>query len=444
MFDFKNAILPQVQYIEGSGKDIQIGVLSKGNFKLELNGCGNVFESAVERIKKALSEHMLDSDTDSEYSIMLKVDSNDIRFGDKGQSEAYVIDITDNECLIIGYDDAGAFYGAVSFSQLLHTKGDGIFIPECKIVDYPEFAIRGHFVESRYGSDFMTLEDWKKAVDYFADQKLNALEIALYGCWVRQYDGEFAEYQYIPFKKYPELKSPRYIKYYSAREGKWKYKKDVLPVIYEQDYLGELIAYAKKKNITVFPLFNSLGHNTLIPRLYPETSTKDEDNTPNGASFCTRNEKTLEIILGIYDEILDKYIIPNGIDRFAVGLDEVGDVPGIDKNNLDKMASAKCMCEKCRDTDQVTLLLDYTIKLVRHLKNRGMKKVYVYYDMFCLSHDLLNDELAEIFIKEGIDDVICFDWWDYRDKDTVFKTTNLKYDHLFNKISKPMVGYYII
>ena len=49
--------------------------------------------------------------------------------------------------------------------------------------------MRGHFMECRYGSDFMTLDDRKDAIDYFADMKINTLIIGLYGCWPRQYDG---------------------------------------------------------------------------------------------------------------------------------------------------------------------------------------------------------------------------------------------------------------
>ena len=64
----------------------------------------------------------------------------------------------------------------------------------------------------------MTLEDWKKAIDYLSETKINKMIVGLYGCWPRQYDGEFAEYLYIPFKKHPELSTPRNIKYYSAKE----------------------------------------------------------------------------------------------------------------------------------------------------------------------------------------------------------------------------------
>ena len=42
------------------------------------------------------------------------------------------------------------------------------------------------------------------------------------------------------------------------------------PTMFEEDFFGEIIAYAKERNITVKPLMNSYGHNTLIPRLLPE------------------------------------------------------------------------------------------------------------------------------------------------------------------------------
>ena len=49
-------------------------------------------------------------------------------------------------------------------------------------------------MECRYGSDFMTYEDWKNGIDYLSEMKINKIVCGLYGCWGRQYDGDFAEY----------------------------------------------------------------------------------------------------------------------------------------------------------------------------------------------------------------------------------------------------------
>ncbi len=464
MFKIKEAIFPRPQKIKAGSEKIKIGEKSKPFFKFEYVGEGDVFKSAVERMEKAFSEYAFSSDASGEYKISLKIDSGDKRFhADRGGHscngighEAYIIDIKTEKSEIVGYDEAGAFYGAISFAQLIHTEKNNVYIPECFIIDYPRFPVRGIQMECRYGSDFQTLEDWKKGVDYFAEKKINFFEFALYGCWVRQYDGEIAEYQYIPFKNHPELKTPRQIKYYSVKEGKWKYKKDALPTMYEEDYLGELIKYAKKKNITVFPMFNSLGHNTLIPRIYPEISVVNEEGNPSKVCFCTRNPKTYEVMFSIYDEIIDRYLTPNGIDRFSIMLDEIVPVRGIDKNDIDKISPPICQCERCREVKmpqfnfetpykgvvRLDLLVEYLVALVKHLKEKGMKTVYVANDVFSVNYDAINEELFKLFKKEGIEDTVCFEWWDYRDIDIIYDGANYSESHLFRNVSKPMAGYY--
>ncbi|NLC43306.1 MAG: hypothetical protein GX783_03380, partial [Clostridiales bacterium] len=64
--------------------------------------------------------------------------------------------------------------------------------------------------------------------------------------------------------------------YYSPKEDAW-IDNEQLPPMFKEDFLGELIAYGKTKAVSVFPLVNSYGHNTLIPAQYPEVSAKDEN-----------------------------------------------------------------------------------------------------------------------------------------------------------------------
>ena len=54
------------------------------------------------------------------------------------------------------------------------------------------------------------------------------------------------------------------------------------------------------------------------------------------------------------------------------------------------------------------MLEDYTITLLAHLKERGMKKVYIYHDMLA-EHELLNSDFADRLKKEGVYDVAAID-----------------------------------
>lgn len=438
MFNLKNAIIPTPVKIEDKGGCVKIGEVSSPAFSLCFKGEGEVFSEAVSYLRKKLCSKTACMDFQGDYEITLSVD-NSVQ---GGKSEAYTIDITDKKATLTGSDEAGAYYAAVSFVKLLHLDKTDLLLPLCHISDYPRFSKRGHFMECRYGSDFMTCEDWKKGIDYLSEMKINKIVYGLYGCWGRQYDGDFAEYLYIPFKKYPQLKTPRNIKYYSAKERCMIYKKDVLPTMFEDDYFGEIAEYGKRKNVKVVPLFNSLGHNTLIPRLFPEISAVGEDGSYQSVGFCTNNDKTYEIMFDIYDEIIDRYLTPNSIDSFVIGLDEVWNMLGINPDNHQEERSPFCQCEKCKGKDYGDLMLDYIIKITKHLKEKGMKNVYVYHDML-FKFGKLSEETVELFKKESVYDTIVIDWWSYRaDPELLFTKRMNEVNGLFRSVGKPITGYF--
>ena len=433
MYALEKELIPYPQRVTKNGGDTVIGKLHapKFTFAWEQNDAP-VFEEAVALMKKTFAEKFCITDcngTDVAYRITLRVDAAAEEFSDIAQAEAYCIKITDTACELIGKDPAGAFYAAITFAQLAHVEGISLCLPLCTIVDYPDFSRRGNFIECRYGTEFLTCEDWKRAIDYFASMKNNQLTIGVYGCWTYQYDNVCAEYLYVPIKKYPELKTPKSIRYFSVRENKWIDREQQLPTMFEEDYLSEVIAYGKKKNVTVKPLFNSLGHNTLIPSTFPEVSAKREDGTPTGCGFCTRTEKTYEFLYNIYDEIIDRYLAPNGIDSIQIGLDEV-------------WGEDICKCPKCKDSTHQELMIEFIIPLCKHLKARGMKNIYIYHDMLYNSFNCVNEELKELFIKEDIYNEVILDWWTYEDPDHLFWDKVDGVNGLFRSTIKPFTGYY--
>jgi len=197
--------------------------------------------------------------------------------------------------------------------------------------------------------------------------------------------------------------------------------------MFTEDYFGDLVAYGKKHNIKVKPLFNSLGHNTLIPRLFPEISAKNENGELMGKGFCTNNPQTYEVMFDLYDEIIDRYLIPNGVDGFQVGLDEVPEA------NF-------CKCEKCREKSKADLMIDYVIELCKHLKAKGMKSVYIYHDMF-FRFGVLNKDMYQRFVDADVADVSVIDWWSYSRDEALFDGGK-ELDTSFRGIIKPFNGYY--
>ncbi len=363
------------------------------------------------------------------YRIVLKTDAADPAFAGIDSAEAYYIRTGEAETILCGKTEAGAFYAAVTLIQMLSLKDGALLLPWAYIFDYPDLPYRGHFFECRYGTEFMSLTDWKEAIDYLAETKCNRLGIGVYGCWNYQYDSTPVQFLYLPLRNDPLLKTEKTIKYYSVQKGGWVQRQHLLPTMYEEDFFGELIRYGKKKNVTVYPRFNSLGHNTLLPKVYPEMAAKNEDGTSKGIGFCTRGDKTFEILFSIYDEIIDRYLKPEGITDFAVGLDEVGE-------------PYRCSCPLCKGSTHAELMLEYLIRICKHLKARGMKRLYVAHDMLFNEFDVVNEELKQRFIAEDIYDVVVLDWWTYEDPSMLFWGKADKVNGLFHSNIKPYTGYY--
>lgn len=437
MFNLKKSIIPSPVTVIDNEKKVKIGEVANADFSLKLQGSGTIFDEAVKYLYKTFEEKMFTVSPEGKFELSLKIDADNKEI--KGKSEAYTIEIDDKKAVLSGVDEVGALYAAYTFAQLVHIEGNDILLPQCKIVDFPRFPKRGHYFESRFGSDFLTLDDWMEAIDYLAPSKINQIIVGVYGCWGPQYDSVNAAFLNIPIDKYPQLKTPRDIKYYSVNSRCQVYKKDVLPTMYENDFFGEVIAYGKKKGIEIVPLFNSLGHNTVIPAAFPETSAKDETGADRGVGFCTRNAKTLEIMFDIYDEIIDKYLKPNGLDSLHIGLDEVP-------------AKNFCKCEKCRDTESSELYVEYIINILKHLKKRGLKNVYVYHDMW-FNYDIVTEEMAQRFKDEGVYDMLIIDWWSYglpgtnfgKHIDIVngcFHSREDEVNGIFRSIAKPFTGYF--
>ena len=256
MYDYKKALIPYPQKIEDRGALKLIAVEARPYYKVVADNVpSEVFDSALEIINDALAGYVMpvsDASMDvlpanehaGEYEIKVGICQC---AGEKADS--YTIDITEEKATILGYDAGGVYYAAVTFAKLITAEKGKIYLPLTKITDHPDFADRGQFLEDRYGSDFMTLEDYKKAIKYLASMKYNQVTVGVYGCWTYQYDNQIAEYLYVPLKKYPQLQTPRQIKYRSAAERKWIYKNNILPTMFENDYFGDLVAYGKKHNV---------------------------------------------------------------------------------------------------------------------------------------------------------------------------------------------------
>ncbi len=328
--------------------------------------------------------------------------------GKPNADQGYAISASVNEIIAGANEPIGVLYAAQTLIQMLEPDG---FIAEGRIVDWPERKYRGIFAESRWCSDLMTLQDWKDAIDVLASLKFNVFDIGVANNWMIQYEGKRSEFFLLPIKKYPELRTPQSIEYYSAKKGEYV-RAEYLAKMYTEDFFGDIVAYGASRGITVYPHFNTPGHSTLIPHKIPEISAKDADGKPVGFGYCLSNPKTYEVMFNIVDEIVDRYLAPNGVKFFHLGLDEVWPILGMDEDEPTKVVSPFCQCPDCQGKEWYDQFVDYVVAMCKHLADKGIEKIGMWHDSFARG-GRMNEDLADRFRREGILDKVVLHWWRY-------------------------------
>lgn len=351
------------------------------------------------------------------------------------RDQAYEMEFLGNDLILLGHTPQALMYAARALADSATGEGTEVEVPDISVYDYPDLAYRGIYVECRWGPDNMTMDQWKEAVDSLAAMRMNIMSIGLYNNWPIQYDRKISEWMLAPLESAPRLKTPKLVNYYSPSR-KENVRLEYVPRMYEEDLFGEIIKYAKSRGIIVRPHFNTPGHNTQIPRNYPETSAKFPDGTPKLYGFCMSNPATYEIMFAIFDEICDRYLLPNGIDMFHIGLDEVYPLVGMNEDMPLKRIDPWCECPDCLKSTPEDQFVEYAVRLAKHLKDKGINHIGMWHDHFERG-GRMNEELARRFEAEGLKDNIIFHWWRYGD---FFDTTMPELG--FRRWVTPMTGYF--
>ncbi len=409
--------LPQSEILHG-GK-ITLGTVGIPDCKIIFKGkklplASEALSLLQEKIRKTLC--IEDSAVLSgKATVALEISDEVIPEIKKNPDQAYKIETKGKRISLTGFGELGLLYAVRTLIQCLQFDGHTLTVPKMTVVDYPDLKTRGIFVESYGGTWAMELDDWKRFIDKMADMKLNQMSVSLYGCW-----GFTGEYLFMDIPHLPKLRADKNKAYYSAKESSYVFTKNVRVPMAEKDFFGDIIAYGKKRGIEVFPLWNSYGHNTLLPRMYPEVApTVNGEKSPIG--LCVSSEKTYEVLFSIYDYIIDKYLTPNGIKSFHVGLDEVR-YEAVDPNNLLKEYSPFCECPECKKLTNQKKAINHTLRVAKHLKAKGIENIYMFND---LPSRIFPDPkaFADAFRENGLLDSVVIDWWSYSDipeKNVVF------------------------
>lgn len=354
----------------------------------------------------------LPSGTAPPYRITVRIDAHDPAWVQQaGREEMYLLHLEPEQGELAAATATGIWLGCQTLRQLLGDQPETL--PALRIVDWPDFRYRGLYVESKWGPDLMTLAHWQGLIDYMAGLKFNSLGVGVYGCWVVQYGGQTTEFLMLPFPDHPKLTTPKTLRYYSPAAESWQ-TISYLPPMVTEDFFGALVAYAKERNITVRPHFNAPGHNTLIPRHYPEVSAQYADGSPIGYGFCLSNPRSYELLFALYDSVIERYLRPHGLDWFHIGLDEVTGYMGIDPQRPFEVTEPWCHCPQCRDKPRGRQLQEYAVRVCAHLKSQGINHVTLWNDALA-SLGALNAEFTSMLDAAGLREAVVVQWWRYQE-----------------------------
>ena len=325
--------------------------------------------------------------------------------------EYYELELRDNTVKILTGGQAGALWGTHTLAELYQTGVAHGELPNLKIRDWPSFSDRGIFVENKWGPDRMAKDEWFGLVDRLASAKMNRLGIGLYGCWGCQYEGKVTEFLGVAVPDHPELQTEKTLRWYSPKEGQWC-EDTYLPTLSgEEDVLAEVVAYAKEKGVTIVPFLNSLGHNTLIPRLVPSVSAKSADGEPTGSGFCLSCPETREFLEAFYGSVIERGF-PEGIDLFHIQMDEVYPTR-CDVADPSRPVDPWCQCPECSGRSQEEGLQEYILWLVGMLTAKGVGRVVMWNDQLTRHMDVLNDDFLARLTDAGLADKLVLHWWWY-------------------------------
>jgi len=331
------------------------------------------------------------------------------------RKDYYELTVSGSEVHIRSPYQDGMVWAAQTLATLFTLIIEGKPVPNFTIRDWPTLPVRGIFIENKWGPDRMLPTDWFQAIDAVSSVKMNTLGIGLYGCWGScRLEGENkpSEFLFVPSadEELADLHSEHRLRWYDPAGELW-HDETYLPFMFENDTLAEIINYGKERGVNVIPFFNSLGHNTLLPRLRPEISARDEDGKPTGVGYCTTAPETRKFLEKLYGGIVKKYY-PDGLEYFHLELDEVWPTFPHPEDAL-KKESPWCCCPTCKGKDHGQLFQDHLLWLVEMLTNMGVQKVVFWNDQLTRHDQLLDEKFVRRLEEANLKDRVVIHWWWY-------------------------------
>ncbi|WP_333762221.1 beta-N-acetylhexosaminidase [Streptomyces sp. IBSBF 2390] len=232
-----------------------------------------------------------------------------------GGPEAYRLTVDGHGVAVDGAGEAGVFWGAQTFRQLLGPDAfrrapvsarDTWRLPAVTVHDAPRFRWRGLLLD--VARHFMPKEGVLRYLDLMAAHKLNVLHFHLT-------DDQGWR---IEIKRHPKLTET------ASWRARTKFGHRASPLweekphggYYTQDDIREIVAYAAERHITVVPEIDVPGHSQAAIAAYPELGNTDVVDTSAltvwddwgiSSNVLAPTDTTLRFYEGVFEEILEMF-----------------------------------------------------------------------------------------------------------------------------------------
>ena len=321
---------------------------------------GEELEFAVAGLRRALESlepELVVQETGADVSCRVAVDSTTSTDEPRvvvPTDESYRLRI-DRACIAIqAATPTGLFRAAATLRQWIASEGRqtdaGLEVSAVEIEDRPDFGVRGAMLDvSR--NRVPTMAYLKRLIDRLAEWKVNHLQL-------------YVEHTYA----------------YADHEEVWR---DASPFTAEE--IRKLDACCRERFIELTPNQNSFGHfhRWLVHDRYrplaevPEGFRHPFSIDPEPFSLCATDPRVLELLAGLYDELLPRF----GSRRFNVGLDETFD--------LGRGRSA----EACEERGKPAVYLDFLRQVHGLVTERGRQMLF--WGDIILEHPEVIDRIPE-------------------------------------------------
>jgi len=250
--------------------------------------------------------------------------------------EAYLLEVSDREAVLVADSQRGLIYGVQTLLQLVHadSSGQGMAMAGTRIVDYPQLGFRGIHICVFPNTELVAV---RKAMLLAARYKYNAVVIEFW-----------ASLQ-------------------SAKRPETAYRDAYTP-----DQIRPLIHLGQALHMEMIPMLNSWGHASgmrsrsgehVVLDRFPGMKVLFE---ADGWSFCLTNPAIYDHLYDRYDELMKLFGDPQS---FHLGMDEAWGHRGLMEN------------QECRGRDPLKTLTNHLKTLCQYFAKRDVN-VFVWHDMF--------------------------------------------------------------